>query len=214
MQLSRTVSARGYTLIEVMITVFIIAVGLLSAAALQAMSKKAAFDAIQRGSANILAQDLVERLRGNAANLASYAPGGSVMVSADDIPAEQACTTEAPCSGTQLAAYDLEQWWRSLDGASEQIVEGSGSSASRSNAGGLRSPAGCISRTAGSCLATVTIAWRGMTRIRQGDADNPDDPTNSDCGQTRADYEWDSSDQTSYRRVLVLAVNLGAGPCP
>lgn len=213
MQLARPCSSRGYTLIEVMITVFIIAVGLLSAAALQAMSKKAAFDAIQRGSANILAQDMVERLRGNATNLASYVPSGSVTLSSENIPTAQDCTSAAPCSGAQLATYDLQQWWQSLDGASEQIVEGSGNNASRSNAGGLRSPAGCISRVTGSCQATVTIAWRGMTRIRQGDSNNPDDPTNSDCGKTRADYEWDSVDQMSYRRVLVLPVNLGAGPC-
>ncbi|ROH89454.1 type IV pilus modification protein PilV [Stagnimonas aquatica] len=214
MQLSPGRRLRGYTLIEVLITVFIIAVGLLSAAALQAMSKKAAFDAIQRGSANILAQDLVERLRGNAGNLASYAPNGTVTVSADALPAEQTCTADAPCTGPQLAAFDLWQWWQSLDGASERIVEGSGSTASRSNAGGLRSPTGCILRSAGSCQATIAVAWRGMTRIRQGDSDHADDPTNNSCGQTRADYEWNSGDQTSYRRVLVLQVNLGAGPCP
>lgn len=214
MQLSPTRTEGGYTLIEVLITVFIIAIGLLSAAALQAMSKKAAFDAIQRGSANILAQDMVERLRGNASNLASYAPEGNVAINAEAVPAEQDCTAAAPCTGPQLAAYDLRQWWQSLDGASEQIVEGSGSNASRSNAGGLRSPAGCIQRTAGSCQATVAVAWRGMTRIRQGDSDNAEDPTNNNCGQNRADYEWDGSEQMSYRRILVLQVNLGAGPCP
>lgn len=208
--------ASGFTLVEVMITVFVIAIGLLSAAALQALSKKAAADAVQRSSANTLAQDILERLRGNRSQLAVYVPAQQRTVDASKLPTAQVCSSTSPCTPAQLAAYDIDQWWRGLDGAAEKIIEGTGSSATRSNAGGLRSPTGCIYRATGSCLVTVAIAWRGLTAIEQGDANNPDDPTNIGCGIGNADY--DDPDQAAgnhrYRRVLVINANLGEGdPC-
>lgn len=216
-QLSR--HARGFTLVEVMITVFVVAIGLLSAAALQAVSKKAAFDAVQRSSANTLAQDLIERMRGNRLELQRYAPGGTTReinaVTAGDLTA-QICDKDTSCSSTQLAAHDLYEWWRGLEGAAEQLVEGSGSAAVRSAAGGLRSPTGCITRARESCRVEVAIAWRGTSLTTQGDASTPEDPTNNTCGQTsNADYEWNAESKQSYRRVLVVQANLGEGdPCP
>jgi len=214
MQLSRR--PRGFTLVEVMITVFVVAIGLLSAAALQAVSKKAAFEAVQRSSANALAQDLIERMRSNRGQLALYVSGGSTL-SLDDSnsPGAQNCDSTTPCSAAQLAAHDLHQWWRGLDGAAEQIVAGSGASASRSNAGGLRSPTGCITRAVNSCRVVVAIAWRGVSLSAQGDSDNVEDPTNNPCGLTRTSYEWDAAARQSYRRVLVVEANLGEGQiCP
>lgn len=215
-QLSRKPS--GFTLVEVMITVFVVAIGLLSAAALQAVSKKAAFDAVQRSTANALAQDLIERMRGNRAQLELYAPGGATReilhANAGNLAA-QTCDATTTCTAAQLATHDLQQWWRGLEGAAEQVVEGSGSTATRSAAGGLRSPTGCIGRDRDSCRVTVAIAWRGTSLIEQGNADDPEDPTNHPCGQTsNTDYEWDSASKRSYRRVLVVEANLGEGePC-
>lgn len=219
MRLRRRVA--GFTLVEVMVTVFVVAIGLLSAAALQAVSKKAAFDAVQRSSANALAQDLIERMRGNRAQLKLYfgSDGTSRTVSLAKPPSAQNCDSSSACSAAQLAAHDLYQWWRGLEGASEQVLEGSGSGATRSSAGGLRSPTGCISRAKDSCRIVVAIAWRGMSRISQGDPDDPEDPTNNSCGQAsdslNADYEWDAGSEQSYRRVLVVEANLGDGHlCP
>lgn len=206
---------KGFTLVEVMITVFVVAIGLLSAAALQVVSKKAAFEAVQRSTANALAQDIIERMRGNRNQLAGYVAGGTT-VTFDDTTSlnNQDCST-ATCTANQLVAQDLYQWWQGLLGSAEKIVEGSGSSASRSNAGGLISPTGCLSRSSNSCRVTVAIAWRGMTLNSQGDSSDTEDPTNNTCGQTRADYEWNATAKQSYRRVLVVEANLGAGNvCP
>lgn len=214
MQLSRR--AYGFTLIEVMITIFVVAIGLLSAAALQALSKKAAFEAVQRSSAATLAQDLIERMRANRGQLTLYVPGGSTRtIDETSGLSAQACDSGTQCSSAQLAAHDLNAWWRGLDGAAEQVVTGSGAGATRSNAGGLRAPTGCISRATNSCRVVVAIAWRGVSLGAQGDTNNAEDPTNNTCGQTKTSYEWDATAKQSYRRVLVVEANLGEGQiCP
>lgn len=203
-------AAGGFTLIEVLVTVFVVAIGLLSAAALQAMSKKAAFDAVQRTTASALAQDIVERIHGNSARLADYASQGA-SINASNPPDEVDCASTADCSDAQIVGYDLWQWWRGLDGANETIDDGGGE---LSSAGGLRTATGCISREASSCRVTVTIAWRGVTPIEQGSGSvvDPDDPTTSSCGSSEPDYD-DPADAAAndhrYRRVLLIQADLG-----
>lgn len=190
---------RGFTLVEVMVTVFVVAIGLLSAAALQVVSKKAAFDAIQRTTASVVAQDMLERIRGNPTQLSSY--GGKTVNSAS-VPATPSCGSSSDCTEAALVGYDLYRWWQSLDGVSEQIASGS----TTTNGGGLRSPTGCIRLTGNQ--VEVIVAWRGMSSIQQGDSSNTDDPTNDTCGATLADYEPSSGN--SYRRVLRLQAHIGS----
>ena len=195
---------RGFTMVEVMITVFVVAIGLLSAAALQATAKKAAIDAIQRSTASTLAVDILERMRANREVLASYAVSGLTTT-----PTAQTCDDTTPCTREQLAVHDLHRWWQSLEGANEQVVDGT----VKSSGGGLRSPVGCITRTAGTCRVTVAIAWRGGGPMAQGDADNASDPGNNTCGSTNADYHDPHGAASNYdfRRVMVVVANVGAG---
>lgn len=190
---------QGFTLVEVMVTVFVVAIGLLSAAALQVVSKKAAFDAIQRTTASVVAQDMLERIRGNPTQLTSY--GGKTVNSAS-VPATPTCGSSSDCTDAELVGYDLHRWWQSLDGVSEQIASSTGTT----SGGGLRSPTGCIQLNGNQ--VDVVIVWRGMSLIQQGDADNPDDPTNNTCGATLADYELSAGN--SYRRVLRLQAHIGS----
>lgn len=185
----------GFTLVEVMVTVFVVAVGLLAAAALQAVAKKAAFDALQRTTASVLAQDILERIRSNSAEADAYAAQGAELKTA---PSASNCAA-APCTAAQLVAYDLAQWQRGLAGAAEQIQEGSGTAA----AGGLRSPVGCI-RKNGPAI-DVVIAWRGMTAITPAAADDADDPTGDPCGAAEPDFaDTNAGSGQSFRRVLRL----------
>lgn len=62
-------SCRGFLMIEVLVTMVILAVGLLGAAALQARSMQYAYASAQRTIATIQANDLVERLWANACKL-------------------------------------------------------------------------------------------------------------------------------------------------
>lgn len=60
---------RGFLMIEVMVTMIILAVGLLGAAALQARSMQYAYVSAQRTIATIQANDLVERLWASSCSL-------------------------------------------------------------------------------------------------------------------------------------------------
>ena len=175
---------RGVTLFEIMITVFVLSIGLLGIAALQGRSKNTNFEAVQRTTAGLLAQDVIERMRANPAGLASYpvaALGGATITTAP------VCTADAPCNTpADLAAYDLREWERAIDGVAE---ESSGGEAT----GGLVSPTGCISGPGGGAgTYTVAIAWRGLMALTN--------PTVNACGEDSGLYG--ANDE--FRRVLAI----------
>ena len=62
----------GFTLIEVLIAMLIVAIGLLSIAALQFKGLQYSHDAYIRSQVNILAYDMADRMRLNRSNAPSY----------------------------------------------------------------------------------------------------------------------------------------------
>lgn len=186
----------GFTLIEVLITVFVIAVGLLSAAGLQIMSKKANFDALQRTQASALAQSIISKMRANSGALEAYKT--SDVISQLSTAPSPSCTAANTCTAPQLAAQDLWQWRQALRGAEEVDPD-------QQLNGGLSNPSGCIVAGANG-LYTIAIAWRGIAPIRNPvDSDDETDPSNNACGVNKDVYkaETDEGDVT-YRRILVL----------
>lgn len=87
---------QGVGLIEVLITAFILAVGLLGLAALQTRSLQYNHGAYLRSQATILAYDIIDRMRIN--RTVALSGGYDVALSA------------ATVSGTSLAATDVNQW--------------------------------------------------------------------------------------------------------
>jgi type IV pilus assembly protein PilV len=63
---------RGFTLIEVLIAVFVLGFGLLSLARMIARSSSAELEAIQRDQAMTISQDFVDRINLNRRNAAAY----------------------------------------------------------------------------------------------------------------------------------------------
>ncbi len=186
--------ARGFTLIEVLVTMFVLAIGLLAVASLQAMSKKLHYDAIQRTSAGALAQSMVESMRGNPAHLDAY-----LTTDASQLSLNTDCA-QTICSEAQLASYDLYRWNREMQGVETQ----SGSD----SAGGLVNPTGCISKDGAlPGLYIIAIAWRGITGLDPPDADDPsDDPTRNTCGQGigRYDDPLASGNDDRMRRIVLI----------
>ncbi|MCA1798722.1 MAG: type IV pilus modification protein PilV, partial [Xanthomonadaceae bacterium] len=107
---------RGFTLIEVLITLVVFAIGLLTVAGLQTISKKANYDALQRTTASLLAHDIMERMRANSRALAEYESAIVGRASIAEVTPD--CVT-VNCNRVQLARRDLYDWERALDGASE-----------------------------------------------------------------------------------------------
>lgn len=63
---------RGFSIIEVLIALLVLAIGLLGLAALQAQGLRFNHDAYVRTQATNLAYDIVDRMRANRANVAGY----------------------------------------------------------------------------------------------------------------------------------------------
>lgn len=185
--MNRFTHQRGFSLIEVLVTLVIVTVALLSSAALQLLSKRSNYDAAQRTTAAHLAEDVLERMRNNSGALIDYIPaaplGGASLGVAPPVDCADPATV---CTGQELAAYDLWQWEQLLDGA----LETSGGQAT----GGLVTPTACIQGPGfgGNGVYQVAIAWRGMTDIAN--------PVVNNCGEGTGNYGAGDAN----RRVLVV----------
>lgn len=104
---STKLKTKGFTLLEVMIAVFVLALGLLGLASLQMISLKNNHSAQYRTSATIIAYDIIDRMRLN--RTADYST---------------ALTDEpSTISGSTLNGADLIAWKNAL----EELPEGKGS---------------------------------------------------------------------------------------
>ena len=179
---------RGMSLIEVLIAVFVLSIGLLGVTALQLTSKRASQEALQRTTATMLAQDIVERMRANPAQLSTYTNAGATRTLTGSTMSSVDCSSD--CTAGQLAQYDLYEWENAIAGVTAQ--------SGGSNVGGLVSPTACVTGPAGgSGVYEIAVAWRGLTRLSN--------PTIDACGAGSGLY--DSNDGTEadvYRRVLLI----------
>jgi len=96
---------RGLALIEVLIAVLILSIGLLGVASLQTTSIEMNGQSRQKSQALLLAQDLVERVRVNAANAQNY--DSSLGPGLD-------CDPTLNPSGADVATRDLNEWGNDL----------------------------------------------------------------------------------------------------
>lgn len=111
-------SQNGFTMVETLVALVVLAIGLLGIAALYLNSLQAGRSAIYRTEAVNLAADLADRIRSNRTALAAYA---NVFT---DAPADvAACYTTAGCTPAQLAASDLNRWKADI---AQQLPNGQG----------------------------------------------------------------------------------------
>jgi type IV pilus assembly protein PilV len=217
----------GATMIEILVTVVILAVGLLGIAALQLTSKKSSFESVQRTTATMLAQGILEKMRANAGDIgakndtaATYNPvqplnfyAGSLetpVAQVDDTtysaePAPNCATVGTVCTPGQLANHDLWEFQQALIGAT--VTD---SATQTANMGGLVSPIACLQSfvSEAAVLGTpprptrggryrITIAWRGQNALSDPDPANP-------CGQASGNYDADAAGDNAHRRLMVV----------
>lgn len=177
---SRDRSQRGFTLLEVLISLLILLIGLLGIAVLMLRGQRASFEAYQRQQALAMAQEMVEKMRANQGAAASYVtgttedanlPGGGARFSAyQSLSTDGKCLT-ATCTPVQVAQNDVARWDGVLRGASET------KDAAANRVGGIISARGCIEQPdATQPLFWVSVAWQG-----EGDTGAPP-ATASTCG--------------------------------
>ncbi len=124
---------KGFTLLEILVTVIVMAIGLLGLAGLQVVSLRANNTAYLRSQAVIQAYDITDRMR---ANLPGVIAGGYNSISG--IPTAQDCENSI-CTPVQMAVYDAQQW-------------------NSVNAGLFPSGQGTVVAS-GNSTFTITISW-------------------------------------------------------
>ncbi|MES3008806.1 MAG: type IV pilus modification protein PilV [Pseudomonadota bacterium] len=187
---------RGIGMIEVLVTLLVISVGFLSMAGLQTVAKRSNFDAVQRTTAVILTQDILEKMRANPLSLEEYLTGGTGLGGGTLTEPDQGCTSAERCNTAQLAAYDQWLWEQSIDGATEtRMLDGA-----LTETGGLSDPTGCVTGPAagGAGIYTVTIVWRGLSELTNLSANT--------CGAGSGLY----GDDDEFRRILEIQVYIAS----
>ncbi len=104
-------ACRGTSLMEVLVTVVVLAVGLLGLAGLQAAGQRNAHQAYLRSQAVVLAYDILDRMRANPAGVQAGA------YDAIQGPVSDPGCIQAGCSPTLLAQHDAYQWQQAIAGA-------------------------------------------------------------------------------------------------
>lgn len=134
-------------MIEILVTLVVIAFGLLGMAGLQMRLQASEVEAYQRTQALLLLNDMASRIATNRSNAANY-----VTTAANPVGAGMTCSTATVTTQQR----DLSEWCIALQGAAEL----DGASA---KVGAMVGGRGCIENVDGDYL--VTIAWQGMTPI-------------------------------------------------
>ena len=196
----------GFTLIEVLVTLVLLALGLIGVIGLQARGQQAELESYQRGQAIALVQDMVDRINTDraAAHALSY-------VTSTPVGGGSALTD---CTSLTGAQYDLCDWGNELSGAAEAngtCTIGAG------NAGGcvgaMLGAVGCVTYNAATELAdsngntetgtgvyTVTVAWQGI-------APTSVTPANT-CGQGLYPVGAPGTSD-AWRRIAVATLRIG-----
>ncbi len=173
----------GFSLIEVLVALFVISIGMLGIAGMELFSKSTGNEAIQRSTAVLLAQEMMGKMRANPMGLSAYI-GNTVGNASVATPTTNCKTTS--CTTAALASYDLWSW--------EQLLDGTTETSGAANTGGLVQPQACISGPAAGAAGvyTVAIAWRGNTAMGN--------PSISTCGQSSGLYGTNNE----FRRVIII----------
>ena len=133
--------SKGFSMVEVLVTMVLILIGLVGLAGLQAKTSAAEMEGYQRVQAMLLAQDMADRIAARKGSASSYVANNY------GTGAQQSCTG---LSGYQL---DTCNWGNALRGAAEK--------SGTANVGTLLGGRGCITSPATNQYAVVVV-WQGL----------------------------------------------------
>ena len=225
-------ASRGLTLVEVLVTLVILAVGLLGLSGLIVKASGLNYEAYQRQQALAIASDMAERMHANqspsAANLvtagiyANSAPltaplGGALSAGMWSALGSSVLdcgnlAAAAFCTPAQIAQYDLALWEGQLLGAGKRSTGAAGNA----GVGGLSNARGCIEGPPAVTLLSknvaapantfrITVAWQGEQPVPVSASADQDLRNVAACargGYATREGVADSSDL--YRRLVVL----------
>jgi type IV pilus assembly protein PilV len=112
--------SEGFSLVEVLVALVILAIGMLGIASLYVESLRAGRSALLRSQAVILVSDMADRIRANPAGKAAYTKGE------DDTGTLNATCNAATagCTSAQMAARDIALWQQVVDDRNDDPAAG------------------------------------------------------------------------------------------
>ncbi|NDZ12175.1 pilus assembly protein [Variovorax sp. WS11] len=174
---------RGATLLEALVTLVIIAFGLLGLVGLQSRLQVSEMEAYQRSQALILLNDMANRIAINRRAASSY------------VTSTPAGTGNCPSATGSRQQIDAAEWCNALQGAAET----SGTSKMGAVVGGR----GCV-EDLGNNEYLVTIAWQGLVPISAP-------PEGVACGKDLYNDDSNSRCQNDLcRRTVTTLVRIGS----
>lgn len=152
----------GVVLIEALVSIVILAVGLLGLAGLQARAMNAEFESYQRSQAILLANDMAERIRMNRANKGEFKTISNSANGSGYVGTGYTGSYASGCASTTRSIADLCAWDSLLKGTAETLSGGG-------NVGAMIGARGCVFYDATTELTgisdsgvfTVAVAWQG-----------------------------------------------------
>ncbi len=141
---------KGATMIEVLVTIIILAVGFLGLASMQMLSVKNVNNSQYRSLATIYAYDMAERMRSNKAGVSAGAYDG-----VDGNESDPGCTA---CTSTQVAQRDAYEW--------NQEIKNSLDFDDASKSFGLPNGVGTVTKDGD--LHKIKISWYEQSRDEDG----------------------------------------------
>lgn len=135
-------------MVEVLVTLVIIAFGLLGMAGLQMRLQVSEVESYQRSQALLLLNDMANRIAINR----TAAVTGAYLADASHALGEG---TACPTTTSTQAQRDLGEWCEALKGASETL--------DGTKVGGMVGGRGCVEQVGSDYL--ITVAWQGMTPL-------------------------------------------------
>ena len=162
--LPRRALQRGFNLLEILMTLFIITVGLLGLVGIQVFAQRAEQESYQRAQAIVLMSDIVDRLNTNRKGGLCYqitADTGVPYLGTADGDKYDPAGFDCPGLATipeavARAELDLNQIDDLVLGSAEQI--------SGTAVGAMLGARACIGFDATTQAYTVAVAWQGMSK--------------------------------------------------
>jgi type IV pilus assembly protein PilV len=145
---------RGSSLLEILVTVLIMATGLLGLAGFMVRQQNQEMDSYQRAQALLLVNDMSQRLQANRANAANYITGTDITGKETLLGVGMTCGTTTNTS--TIAQQDLNAWCNSLQGAAETM--------GTQGVGAMVGARGCVV-SIGAQQYAITVVWQGMMPI-------------------------------------------------
>lgn len=180
----------GFSLIEIMITSFILALGLLGLVGMQSTAIKSAVEVQQRTLANSLLSEISERMRLNRQWLQKTGNDYSIAsLTAADLSSPTCVAASGAfdnCSGEDIKNNDLYQWKEKLLGANS-VTETGGHS-------GLIEADACI-EVDSEGRTVIVLSWLSTVKSQDAAAGSASTDLSSKCGVAR-----------DYRRQLMAKV--------